>query len=60
MTPKATWEQAGNRGKEVVTPHSDVPGPRWWLSALPGLCTGQGTSKGQLLTLLWYPKRLTV
>lgn len=26
----------------------------------PGSCTGQVTSKGELLTLLWYPKRLTV
>lgn len=58
--PKPACSQVENRGRAAVTPHSDVPGPGQWPRASPGLCTGQVTSKGQLLTLLWYPKRLAV
>lgn len=59
--PKPACSQVDNRGRAVVvTSRSDVPGLGQWPRASPGSCTGQVTSKGQLLTLLWYPKRLAV
>lgn len=60
MVPKPACSPVNNRGRAVVTLHSDVPGSGQWPRASPGPRTGQVTSKGQLLTLLWYPKCLAV